>query len=184
MRWRVSTVFLLVLALVGCLGTGCGRATVPETPLMHTRVELVQARSQVRFYAAALTAAVGRSRLSRAPAAFGTYRSCPSGKGQISYHDVITVTADVPATMSELSREIAAILRSQGWQLVSVDFAKVHLGLADTNHPLYDMRQHGISGAANILPYGSDSAGALIFMNSPCINAGSLAAQVVRGGHV
>jgi hypothetical protein len=37
-----------------------------------------------------------------------------------------------------------------------------------------------MKGAANILPYGSDSAGAIIFMHSPCIAAGSLAAQFVE----
>lgn len=182
MRTRVLAAYLVLCLLVGLLGTGCGHTVAPEASLTRTRAELIQARGQVRRYAEELAAAVRRSSLSRSPAALGSYRSCPAGKDLVAYNETITVAADMPATMSEMSRDIAGILRSEGWQLVSVDFAKVHLALADTDHPLYDMSQHRLKGAANILPYGNDSAGALIFMHSPCIDAGSLAVRVEQGG--
>lgn len=178
----ISVPFLVVL--VGWSAAGCGYTAASHTPLTHTHAELVQARSQVRRYAAALVTAVEHSRRSRIQAIFGTYRSCPAGKGLITYSDSITVTAEVPATLPAFSHEIAGMLRSEGWRLVSVDFAKSHLELGSTNHPLYNMRQLRMSGAANILPYQSDGAGALIFMNSPCINAGSLAARLIRGGNL
>lgn len=184
MRTRVLAAYLVLCLLVGLLGTGCGHTVAPEASLTRTRAGLVQTRGQVQPYAEALAAAVRRSRLSRSPVVQGSYRSCPAGKNFVAYNDAITVKGDAPATMSEMSREIAGILRSEGWQLVSVDFSKVHLALADTNHPLYDMSQDGIKGAANILPYGNDSAGALIFMHSPCIDAGSLAIQVEQGGKI
>jgi hypothetical protein len=184
MRSRVVTVYLLLCVLVGWLVTGCSHVGVPKTALSSAQTALVRARNQVQPYAEALAAAVRRSRLSRSPIVLGAYRACPAGKNLVAYNDTITVTADAPATMSAMSREIAGILRSEGWHLVSVDFSKVHLALADTDHPLYDMSQHGFKGAANILPYGNDSAGALIFMHSPCIDAGSLAAQVEHGGKI
>jgi hypothetical protein len=177
------TAYLLLCVLAGSLVTGCGHAAAPKAALSSTQA-LVRERSQVQPYAEALAAAVRRSRISRSPVVLGAYRSCPAGKDHVAYNDTITVTGDAPATMSKMSREIAGILRSEGWQLVSVDFAKVHLALADTDHPLYDMSQDGIKGAANILPYGNDSAGALIFMHSPCIDAGSLAVQVEQSGKI
>jgi hypothetical protein len=97
---------------------------------------------------------------------------------------VITVRADAPTTMAEMDRVITGLLRAEGWRLVSLDFAKVHLPLASTGHPLYDISQHGMKGAANILPYGPHSAGALVFMHSPCFAAGSLAARAEQGGRI
>jgi hypothetical protein len=184
MRSRVITVYPLLCVLVGLLGTGCGHAAAPEASLTRTRAELAQTRSEVRPYAEALAAAVKRFRLSRSPVVLGAYRSCPAGKHLVAYNDTITVTADAPTAMSTMSREIAGILHSEGWHLVTVDFSKVHLALADTNHPLYYISQDGIKGAANILPYGNDKAGALIFMHSPCIDAGSLAVQAEQGGKI
>ncbi len=182
MRWRVMTPYLLLCVLASWLVTGCGHTAAPKVALSSTQTALVRARNQVQPYAEELAAAVRRFRLSRSPVVLGSYRSCPAGKNLVAYNDTITVTGDAPATMSEMSREIAGVLHSEGWQLVRVDFAKVRLALADTDHPLYDMSQDGIKGAANILPYGNDSAGALIFMHSPCIDAGSLAAQIEQGG--
>ena len=185
MRLRVIAMLPLLLALAGWLASGCGHAADPESSLTHTRAELAHARSQVRSYAESMAGAVERARLPlHTRAAVGSYRSCGLGKGFVTYSETLTITADVPATMTEISQEIAGLLRAEGWSLVSVDFAKVHLGLADTDHPLYRMSQHGAKGAANIIPYQGDSAGALIFMSAPCIDASSLAAQIERTGQL
>ena len=184
MRPRVIAVGPLLCVLAGLLGAGCGRTAAPDASLARTRAALAQARNEVRPYADALTSAVRRSRLSRSPVALGAYRSCATGHDLVDFNYTVTVRADAPTTMSDMSRQITGLLRSEGWRLVSVDFAKVHLALADTDHPLYGMSQHGMKGAANILPYGSNSAGAVIFMHSPCLKAGSLAAQVERRGGV
>jgi hypothetical protein len=171
MRSAVTTAGMLACLLIGGLLTGCGETTVRDASLTGTRAELTRARGEVRSYAKALAAEVEASRISYSPVVLGGYSSCPREKAHVTYGDTITVRAAAPATLSVMSREIARILRSEGWRLVSVDFAKVHLALADTNHPLYYMSQHGIKGAANILPYGKDSAGAVIFMHSPCLRA-------------
>jgi hypothetical protein len=184
MRSRVRTVCLLLCVLTAWLVTGCGHAAAPGASLARTQTALARARSQVQPYADALAAAVKRLRLSRSPVVLGAYRSCPAGQHLVAYNDTITVTADAPTTMATMSRQIAGILHSEGWHLVSVDFSKVHLALADTNHPLYGMSQHGVKGAANILPYGNDKAEALIFMHSTCIDAGSLAVQAEQGGKI
>lgn len=182
MRWRVLTACPLLCVLAGWLAAGCGHAAAPDSALRRARAELVQAHDQVQPYADTLAAAVRRTGVSRPPTVRGSYGSCPAGRNLVRYSAAITVTADGPATMSQMSREIAGILRGEGWHLVSVNFARVHLALADTDHPLYFLSQHGMNGAANILPYGRDSAGALIFMHSTCVNAGSLAARIRRSG--
>jgi hypothetical protein len=159
----------------GLLAAGCGHGAGPSSSPARTRTEFAEARVEVTHYAETLTAAVRRTRLSRSPVALGSYRPCPrAGKNLVAYYETITVKSDMATTMPEMSREIARLLRSEGWRLVSVDFAKVHIALADTNHPLYNMSQHDMKGAANILPYGSDKSGAIIFMHSSCFDAGPL----------
>lgn len=178
MRSRVLTAYALLFLLTSLLGTGCGQSVARETSLTNTRAELGRERGQVTHYAEELAAAVRRSGLSRTPVVLGSYRSCRAGKDLMAYIEVITVRADMPATVSEMSRDILGLIRTEGWQLVRVDFARVHLALADTDHPLYDMSQRGMKGAANILPYRGNSAGAIIFMHSSCVRAGSLADRV------
>jgi hypothetical protein len=174
-----------LLCLLACgLVAGCGRSAAPATGLLRTRAELARARTEVSPCAAALTTAVRRSRLSRTPVALGGYQACARGRDRVNYTYTITVRADAPTTMAEMSRAISGLLRAEGWRLVPLDFATVHLPLASTNHPLYDISQHGMKGAANILPYGPHSAGALVFMHSRCLQAGSLAAPAEQSGRL
>lgn len=180
MKSRITA--LLLCAGIGLLAIGCGSGAAPADPLAHTRANLILERSQVLPYARAFAAAAQRSRFQARPVQ-GAYRPCPAGKGRVAYQDTITVTANT-TSVSDVTREITGILRSEGWRLVNVDFAKVHLALADTNHPLYDMSQDGMNGAANILGYGNATAGAIVFMHSQCVDAGSLATAVERGAGI
>lgn len=185
MRARVLAGYPLLCLLVGILGSGCaGRTVAPGSSLVRTQAELAQGRGQVARRAEELAAAIRRSGLSHSPTVLGSYRACRAGKNLIAYNEAITVLADMPATVPGMSRDIVGMLRSESWQLVRVDFAKVHLALADTDHPLYDITQRGMKGAANILPYRRDRAAAIIFMRSPCVRGGSLAARVEQDGHL
>jgi hypothetical protein len=174
---------VLGFVLLGWLAAGCATGTSASQPSSaQIRTELVQARDGVMSYVQALDAAVKHSPMAGSAVALGSYRGCRSGKNLVSYVEAITVKLSEPATMARLGDEVTGILRSEGWRVVSVDFSRVHLALADTNHPLYDMSLKGMTGAANILPSGSDSAAAIIFIHSPCVDAGSLAEQAERGG--
>jgi hypothetical protein len=181
MRIRVLALGSLSV-LVGLLMAGCGQRPISDGSQRHVQVRLGQDRSAVRRYADVLALAAARSHSFRRPAMFGGYQLCRKGQDLVNYNEVITLRGASPATMTAMSREVSGMLHSEGWRLVSVDFAKVHLALADTNHPLYDMSRPGAKGAANILPYGKDRAGAIIFIHSSCLHARSFATEFGKSG--
>lgn len=183
-RWRAITGGPALCALTGLLAVGCGHsapaATSADSPA-STQAELVKIHDEAQSEADAFAAGARRLRLTHSPAVFGGYQACPGGKDLVAYGYTITIRAAPPASMPWMSSQVAAILRSEGWRLTAVDYAKVHLALADTDHPLYLMSQPQMRGAANILPYGTSSAGAIVFIHSQCINAGALAVQALQG---
>jgi hypothetical protein len=171
---RASVLLTLLWLAISFVISGCGRATTPSGPLTRTPAALERERVVVQDYAGTLIADVRRARLSPNPVATGLYRSCSARGGKaVSYVETVIVWASNPLTVTAMSQDISEILRSEGWTLVAVDFSKVHLAFGSTDHPLYDITQRGTWGTANILPFGGNSAGAMIFMHSPCINAGS-----------
>lgn len=175
---RARSASLALCALAVSLATGCGHFASGDSALAQTHAELTRARRQVQGYAREFAAAIRKSQLSRSPIVLGSYISCPgseSGGSMVTYRETVTATPSARATMAQASHEISGILHAEGWRLVSIDFARVHLGLADTNHPVFKISQGGMEGAANILPYGGGGrAGAIVYMRSPCVNAGSL----------
>jgi hypothetical protein len=164
--------------LLCLLAVGCGGTAAPQAALSRANAQLAEGRSALKAKADMLVAAASRLRLTGPPAMSGGYRSCLAGPDLVSYNYAISITPSGAVNAPQMSREVAGMLRSEGWRLVSVDFSKVKLALADTDHPLYRISQDGMQGAANILPYRGDTTGALIFMHSPCVNDSAVAATL------
>jgi hypothetical protein len=171
--FRRPSIALVLPWVVACaVISGCGGTAAPSARLTPSQAQLKNQRVAVQNYASTFVADLRRAGLSPSPVAKGLYRSCSGHRGNVvSYEEAVIAWAGRPLTVATMSRGVSAILRSEGWTLVNVDFSEIHLAFGGTDHPLYDISQHGMWGAANILPFGSNSAGAMVFMHSRCINA-------------
>jgi hypothetical protein len=171
--------------LAGALLAGCGEA--PFMARAHPArtdqgvAAAARARAQVEPSVRALTASLRAMRNDASPAVAAAYAKCgPGSARRLSYNVNLTEIPTTRTSVTGLATQVAGMLRSAGWQLIFVDLRKIHFALPTQPHPVYQMTRQGLHGAANIVPDAQVGAEAIIFVDSPCFDAGSAATGLER----
>ncbi len=173
---RVLAGMLALSALAGCGGTSSRASTV-----IRAWTAAARARGQIEPYGNILARRLRETHVSGSAKSVGAYMTCPSGSDRMAYNETITVQPSESTTVPGLGRQLTAMLRAEGWTLISVDMTKMRLPLDSPPHPLYRISQRGLRGAANILPSPNSGAEALVFMHSSCFDAGPIAPSLGHG---
>jgi hypothetical protein len=74
---------------------------------------------------------------------------------------------------------MAAALNADGWSVIAVDIRKIRQPIPVT-HPIERITFGELHGALNIVPYAATGAEALMFLNSPCFDVGTLASELTH----
>jgi hypothetical protein len=104
----------------------------------------------------------------------GSYVPCGVRSTRLLYSADIFAEPAVPLNMASLGREVAAVLRVQGWKVATVNLRGVHVPLPTVPHPAYQLSRAGLQGVINILPRHRTGSQALVFVQSPCFDAGPM----------
>lgn len=162
--------FAAVAAIMVCLLAACSQpGREPSQAAARPDPSGAQIRNEVEGYANALVAALRPVHVSRVLGPAGIFVSCDSKKQRVAFSQAIMVRPGQPRPVSALGQLVAGALKHAGWSVVSVNMTTMHVPLDSTPHPLYRLRMHDVTGAANIVPYSQTGSEALIFLNSACI---------------
>lgn len=86
----------------------------------------------------------------------GAFNGCHPSKTQVSYDVQVTMVPRTPASISQLNKALADVMRGAGWKLQSVDVSQGPISTIP--HPAYLLTRANLHGAANILPAKSQPA--------------------------
>ena len=162
---------LTVGLMAGCAG---GRTPSPQAAA-------ARARQQVEPSALALANRLQVALASRSLTRNGGYVKCTARSADLAYSASLIVSPARRTSITGLSRQVTVTMRAGGWRLAAVDLAKVHFVLPTEPHPAYRVARGNLHGALNVIPDSAEGATALIFIDSPCFNAGSIATRLERG---
>jgi hypothetical protein len=168
----------LALGILGgallAFGAGCASAPGPDV----LTAEVSTAQQQAVQPVSAITRALGQRQLPVTVALNGAFNGCHPSKTQVSYDVQVTMLPRTPTSISQLNRTLADVMRGAGWKLQSVDVSQGPI--RSVPHPAYLLSRGDLHGAVNILPTKSGGAQALVFISSPCFDAGGSALKLER----
>lgn len=154
------------------LGAGC--ASTPSRGALTARVSTAQ--QQTVQPVPAIARALGQDQLPVSVALAGSFSGCRSSRTQVSYDAQVTMLPRARTSISQLNKTLVDVMRAAGWKLQWVDVTQ---GPVRTEpHPAYTLSRANLNGAVNILPTRSGGAQALVFISSPCFDAGGSAAKL------
>jgi hypothetical protein len=165
---------------VGLLSAGL-LAGCSEGRTASPQVAAARARQQVEPSALALANRLQATLATRSLTRDGGYVKCTARSADLAYSASLTVNPASRTSITGLSRQVTMTMRADGWRLAEVDLAKVHFVLPTDPHPAYRVARGNLHGALNVIPDSAEGATALIFIDSPCFNAGSIATRLERG---
>jgi hypothetical protein len=165
---------------VGLLSAGL-LAGCSEGRTASPQVAAARARQQVEPSALALANRLRATLATRPLTRDGGYVKCTARSADLAYSVSLTVSPATRTSITGLSRQVTMTMRAGGWRLTAVDLAKVHFVLPTDPHPAYRVARGNLHGALNVIPDSAEGAMALIFIDSPCFNASSIATRLERG---
>lgn len=168
----------LALGVLGgaLLAFGAGCASTPRPDALTAEVSTAQ--QQAVQPVSAIARALGQRQLPVSVALSGSFNGCRPSKTQVSYDVQVTMLPRTRTSISQLNKTLADVMRGAGWKLQWVDVSQG--AIRTVPHPAYLLSRANLHGAVNILPATSGGAQALVFISSPCFDAGGSALKLER----
>ena len=157
------------------VGVGC--ASAPRPGALTAQVSTAQQRTEQPV--PAIARALGQHQLAVSVTLSGSFNGCRPSRTRVSYDAQVTMLPRARASISQLNKTLVNVMRAAGWRLQWVDVTRGPVRTAP--HPAYILSRADLHGAVNILPTRSGGAQALVFISSPCFDAGDNASKLERG---
>lgn len=166
-----------VLALGTALAAGCG-ASGQAPGKAYSDPAVTRVSAQMRTETGQSTQSLSRGAAQRHAGEVvelgAAFVACHRGSAQLRHSRTIAVRPSQRMSMPVLAARMVAAMLEAGWRVRSVSMTSMHIPAGAAPHPLYYVSRASTTGAVNVIPYTSTGAEAVVFINSPCFDAGPL----------